>query len=240
MFRAEADGKALTFDLAGLIGMNFVMKDRQTGSRWQQATGECFEGALEGQRLELYPFLLTTWKEWRRRHPDTLALLPEPELADQYQRVARMAQRRRSGGRRGRRLQGVLREDKRLPTHEQVMGLEVGGGHKAYPLEVLKQQAVVEDQVGTEPVLVVYNAPTETTTAFSRRLDGRVLSFQARESSRLQFSDAGTGSVWNSYGECISGELKGWKLEPLIPLPSFWFSWAEFFPETELYTGAGD
>lgn len=236
------DGQALRFDLAGLIGMNFVMKDRQTGSRWQQATGEAFEGPLQGQRLELYPFLLTTWKEWRARHPETLALVPEPHLSAQYQRAARMRKRMRIGGRPpGRRpLRGLLREDDRLPAREQVMGLEVGGGQKAYPLARLKQQPVVNDQVGTEPVLVVYAAGTETTTAFSRRLGGRVLSFRALEASPVQLTDAETGSVWNSYGECVRGELKGQKLAPLIPLPSFWFSWAEFFPQTEVYTGTTD
>ena len=41
------------------------MLDRETGSRWQQATGECFEGPLQGKRLTLVPFLLTTRGEWR-------------------------------------------------------------------------------------------------------------------------------------------------------------------------------
>lgn len=231
------DGRVLTFDLAGLKGSNFLMKDRQTGSVWQQATGECFQGEFKGRQLELYPFLLTTWKEWRRRHPDTLALVPEPRLSGQYQLVAGMIERQRVGT--FRRNRGILREDDRLPTHEQVVGLEVGGAHKAYPFERLKQEAVIHDRVGAEPVLVVYDRATETTTAFSRRFEGRVLKFEVLESAPVQLREKETGSRWNIYGECIGGELKGQRLDVLIPQPSFWFSWAQFFPETDIY-GATD
>jgi len=47
-----------------MVGMNFTFADRETGTRWQQETGEAFEGPLKGSRLEIYPFLITTWKEW--------------------------------------------------------------------------------------------------------------------------------------------------------------------------------
>jgi len=71
-------------DLEGLKGLNFVMRDRQTGSLWQQATGIAFEGPLKGKRLELVDFLLTTWGEWRKLHPDTLAVLPDPKYLNRY------------------------------------------------------------------------------------------------------------------------------------------------------------
>ena len=59
-------------DNAGVVGGNEVFKDRETGSRWQQSSLEAISGPLKGERLELYPFLLTSWEEWRRLHPDTL------------------------------------------------------------------------------------------------------------------------------------------------------------------------
>ncbi len=59
-------GKALVFDTVGLIGGNEVFRDRETGSRWQQSSLEAISGPLKGAHLALYPFLLTTWGEWRR------------------------------------------------------------------------------------------------------------------------------------------------------------------------------
>ena len=56
----------------------------------------------------------------------------------------------------------------------------------------------------------------------------------------MEVMDRETGSKWTPYGECIAGKLKGEKLDPITPLPSFWFSWAEFFPETEVFAAAAN
>jgi uncharacterized protein DUF3179 len=237
VFRADVDGRALTFDLAGLKGSNFVMRDLQTNSEWQQATGEAFTGPLRGKRLAKVPFLITTWGEWRARHPRTLALVPEPEHQSEYARMAQMMARF-SFGRSSE--PASLRKDPRLPAYEQIAGLETGGMQKAYPFSVLRKQSVVNDQVGTTPVLLVYVASIDTITAFSRDLRGHVLTFHAAKPGEAGIMDDQTHSRWTPYGECIEGKLNGGKLEPLIPLPSFWFSWAEFFPTTQIYSaGAG-
>ena len=67
---------------AGVVGGNEVFKDVETGTRWQQSSLEAIEGPLKGDHLELYPFLLTSWEEWLRLHPDTLVLKPLPGYAD--------------------------------------------------------------------------------------------------------------------------------------------------------------
>ena len=82
MFRAEAAGKALQFDNAGVAEGNELFKDRETGSRWQQSSLEAIDGPLKGTHLEIYPFLLTSWGEWHRLHPDTLVLKPLPGYAE--------------------------------------------------------------------------------------------------------------------------------------------------------------
>jgi hypothetical protein len=55
---------------------------RETGSRWQQSTGDAISDPLKGAHLELYPFVWTTWKEWRRRYPITVVLKPLPGYDD--------------------------------------------------------------------------------------------------------------------------------------------------------------
>lgn len=73
------DGKPLNFVLVGTHGYNLVIQDQETQSRWQQATGEAFSGPLQGKRLPLVPFLVTAWGKWRADHPDTRAVVPDPE-----------------------------------------------------------------------------------------------------------------------------------------------------------------
>ena len=67
---------------AGVVGGNEVFKDVETGSRWQQSSLEAISGPLKGEHLQLHPFLLTSWAEWLRLHPDTLVLKPLPGYAD--------------------------------------------------------------------------------------------------------------------------------------------------------------
>jgi hypothetical protein len=120
------------------------------------------------------------------------------------------------------------------------MGIEIGGAHKAYPLALLRKQPVLNDQVGTAAILVVHNESGETTTAFSRVVGGRTLAFhEAKPGAVGILIDEQTHSNWTPYGECRSGKLKGQKLDTIVPLPSFWFAWAEFYPDTQIYSGTG-
>jgi len=90
--------------------------------------------------------------------------------------------------------------------------------------------------VGSAPILVVYAAASDTTTAFARMLNGRALTFRAAGSGTLL--DNETGSKWSFYGECVEGSLKGQKLERVIPQPVSWFAWAEFHPDTDIYAAS--
>ena len=70
--------REVTLGVSGkLIDGNLVMYDRETDSLFQQASGEGFEGALEGQRLqelEEESWGLVRWGQWKSEHPDTLVL----------------------------------------------------------------------------------------------------------------------------------------------------------------------
>jgi hypothetical protein len=237
VFSSEVGGKKFTFELAGNRGNNFFMRDLETNSHWQQIGGDCFEGPMKGQRLTMIPFLYTTWGEWRTQHPDTLVLVPEPAYKEAYDfmnnRIAHFASG--SNNKPGREL--VREQDNRLPNYEQVIGIEVGGGHKAYPVAELRKESVVNDKIGSAPVLLVYAAASDTTTAFSRVLNGRTLTFHPSDAGKI--ADSETASTWNTYGECVAGKLKGQKLDRVIPEPGAWFAWAEFHPDTQVFSAGG-
>ena len=40
--------------------------------------------------------------------------------------------------------------------HEQVLGLSIGGDHRAYPIPYLSQHEIVNDVVGGQPVAVTW------------------------------------------------------------------------------------
>ena len=68
--------------------------------------------------------------------------------------------------------------------------------------------------------------------AFESEVNGQRLTFQYREG---QFVDRETGSVWNEHGSAIAGPLEGIVLERARGHAAFWFAWADFHPETEVY-----
>ena len=240
MFRAQAKGRALQFDTVGVMGGNEVFKDRQTGSRWQQSSLEAIAGPLKGQHLELFPFLLTNWGEWHRAHPDTLVLKPQPGYADRL--AAKNAEIAAGLSGKGAAPAGVLRNDNRLPPKAMVLGLEVDGISKAFPLTALRSARVANEQFGAKPVVIVHQPGSDTTTAFSARLKGQTLRFEAADAQVSAVIDSATHSRWDPYGLCVSGKLRGSQLDTLILEPEYWFAWSEFHPKTSIFAapaGAG-
>ena len=47
--------------------------------------------------------------------------------------------------------------------------------------------------------------------------------------------DKETGSSWNLKGEAFDGALKGKQLKQVPAHNAFWFSWATFWQDTEIY-----
>jgi hypothetical protein len=237
VFRAEANGKALQFDTDELIGGNEVFKDRQTGSHWQQSSAQAISGPLKGTKLAFYPFLLTTWQEWLEQHPDTMVLKPLPGYADRIADMNKILKQGPPGA--GKAPSGAFGHDGRLHPYDVIAGLEVAGDAKAFSISALKKVRVVNDHVGGQPVLIVHQPASDTTTAFVAQINGKTLSFEALDSSVRKLSDAQTHSIWNDYGLCLSGALKGSQLQTLVLEPEFWFAWSEFHPKSELYSLGG-
>jgi hypothetical protein len=233
VFRAEAKGQALHLDNAGVVGGNEVFKDRETGTRWQQSSLEAISGPLKGTHLELYPFLLTNWDEWHRLHPDTLVLKPLPGYADRI--AAKNEQIRQSFSGEGRAPSDVVYRDNRLKPKTMVLGLDVAGESMAFPRAALQEVKVVNERLGGQPVLVVHQPSSDTTTAFVARAGGRTLTFKAANPSATEMTDEQTGSRWNAYGACSAGSMQGVTLEPLILEPEYWFAWSEFHRGTKIY-----
>lgn len=236
VLRAEAKGKALHFDYDSMAGSNEVFKDRETGSKWQQTLSTATSGPLKGTHLEIYPFLLTRWGEWRKQHPDTLVLKPMPGYEERMAAINKFINQ-------GWQLaisnkpapSGAFGHDDRLPAREIVLGLDIGGATKAYPLPALRMEHVVNDRVGKSAVLIVHQAESDTTTAFEAKLNGRILKFQTADGGADRLVDLETHSTWNAYGLCVAGKHKGAQLKQITLEPEFWFAWSEFRPKTAVY-----
>ncbi len=43
------------------------------------------------------------------------------------------------------------------------------------------------------------------------------------------------GSEWNALGEAVAGEVEAKRLEPVVSIDHFWFSWRALRSETRVY-----
>ncbi len=116
-----------------------------------------------------------------------------------------------------------------LSANEPVIGLEINGDARAYPLRILTWHEIVNDVVGGVPVAVTYCPLCNAAIVFDRRLDGRVLEFgttgKLRRSDLVMY-DRQTESWWQQFsGEAIVGALTG---RSLTLLPARLESWERF------------
>ncbi len=229
MYSRRVQDKTLEFGVSGKLLRNaLVMYDRQTDSLWSQFLGVAVEGPLAGEELTYVPARLATWQEWKRAHPDTLALVKGYSGAfDPYNSYYLSS----SAG-----VHGRTELDDRLPTKENVIGVAQGEEAVAYPYRELSQTPVVNDTVGGTPILVVFDPESSSGAVFDRRFDGRALTFRAEEATQVR--DEETGSLWNGLtGEAISGELEGARLRGIQKTTAFWFGWVDYHPDTRVFEG---
>lgn len=165
-FDRRVDDQTLTFAVSGRLYRNdLVMVDRETGSLWPQILGEALHGPLEGTRLDRLDLASTTWRAWRRAHPETQALEP-PEIHPR----ATYASRSHPGYEE---TEEALFErtvtDDRLHPKRRVIGLARDGDAVALPLETLEAGArPTVPLAGTEVELTLEDGLVEIDPADGR------------------------------------------------------------------------
>ncbi len=227
VFDRRINDQVVEFGVSGkLYNSNLVMYDRLTDSLWSEILGKAIVGELTGYELDRIPFDLVKWGNWKTLYPETLILTTDtgyqrPYGTDPYgdyytdPRV----------------LFPIENQDNRLNPKEIIVGFSDDQNRKAYRLADLELVKVVNDEIGEKKLLLLSNSPTMV-RIFDRTINGKTLEFQISDDKLI---DKNTNSEWNVEGVAVEGSLKGSKLTRMVHEPGFWFSWAAFYPNTELY-----
>jgi hypothetical protein len=231
VWAASVDGRKLTFHLAGINNQNFIMRDEETGSWWQQVTGEAILGPLKGRRLDAVFHDELTFATWKREKPQGRVLRPDARVAQAGRYAPANWEERTAKAPVATNLQ-----DPQLPPRTLVAGITVNGKSKAYPMTAVEQQSPIVDTIGGVPVLVVLGDDKKSVRAFERSLDGRKLEFFLKpDVTPLRMVDTETGSEWDFSGRAVSGALNGRQLTKILVLNDYWFDWKTYHMETEIY-----
>jgi hypothetical protein len=167
------NGRVLHFYLAGINNQNFLMRDKETGTWWQQITGKAISGPLKGASLELVLSDELTFGEWKSELAEgsaagkVLAEVPkytkeydsnwEPEVAKYPTPIS---------------FPGTA-----LKSRDVIVGLEIAGPGRAYPWETLVKQSPVIDHVNGTPLLVAVGPDGKSFRVFISRIDGKDAEF---------------------------------------------------------------
>ena len=71
MWDRAVDGRILRFRLVGVNNQNLLLVDEETGSWWQQITGECILGPLKGQAAAQDRSDEVSLATWRAEQPES-------------------------------------------------------------------------------------------------------------------------------------------------------------------------
>jgi hypothetical protein len=228
----DVAGLRLTFHLAGINNQNFIMRDEETGSYWQQITGAAISGPLKGDHLTLVFSDELTLGAWKLEEPQGTALEDVPEFISGYAR--------RNWDVRMQLNPTVLDfPEHGLKSRDLMLGIQAFGASRAFLYDQVLQEKVVKDHVGSEPVLLVVGPDDQSVRAFRGRIPGveGTPGFYRIEGSPTGafLMDDAVGSEWNFQGCATSGKAKGSCLEPIPMLKDYWFDWRNYNPKTTVY-----
>jgi hypothetical protein len=227
VYAREIDDREFSFGVSGKLIRNvLVMYDRETESLWSQLLGEAVSGEMQGTSLEFLPAWHTTWAQWKEMHPETLALRKNSRSSrDPYQGYYA------SGS------AGVIGEtfiDDRLFSKEFVIGVALDEDAIAYPFRVLSAEPVVNDTVGDQDLLVVFDQERASGIVYDRQVGDQSLNFSPATEGRI--ADSETGTLWDAFsGIAIEGPLSGESLKRIKSTVVFWFGWKDFYRDTLVY-----
>lgn len=229
----------LRFHLAGINNQNFLMRDEQTGTYWQQITGLAVSGPLAGHRLELVSSDELTFALWRSEQRDGTVLNDVPRYVAEYAPEnwdVRMAKAPTV----------ISYAQAGLKPRDLMLGVHASAASRAFLYAAVLKERLIQDWIGSEPIMLVVGRDNRSVRVFKRRIDNVAgtpdfYRIEANDQSAngkdapALFMDSLTGSEWNFQGCAIAGKVKGTCLDHVDSIKDYWFDWRNYNPETTVF-----
>jgi hypothetical protein len=252
-FERTLDGTVHDFGVSGNLRFSdMVMYDRQTETWWQQATGKGIVGDLTGAKLEFLPSQLIGLDQFAEAYPDGQVLSRDTGHGRDYGRNPYVGYD--AIDQQPFLFDGVT--DGRMAPKARVvtLGEQDSTSPISIPYSELRQAGVANVDFEGQPVVAMWapgalsaldqgyiddSEDVGATGVFSADVDGQTLTFSRAGDEDAPITDAETGSTWNITGHAIEGPLAGTALTPISHGDHFWFAWAAFVPQTQIWTTDG-
>ena len=125
-----------------------------------------------------------------------------------------------------------------LQPNDRILGIEIDGIARAYPISILNWHEIVNDQINDKNFAVTFCPLCGTGVAFSSKVAGKVTAFGVSGllyNSDVLLYDRNTESLWSQImGEAIAGKMLGEKLNPIPINHTTWRDWLAQHPDTKV------
>jgi len=230
-YHSVIGGKLVRFGTSGLLyRSNKLMFDEDTRSLWSTLEGKPVLGPLVNSGLTLHPesVVTTTWREWKREHPDTAVLSIDTGFRRNYSE----GEAYRDYFATDRLMFQVSRPDQRLKNKAEVVVLRPTSAEQEVPVaisvDLLKRQPVFHFEAAGQHFVVV------TTPAGANRV------YRAGEHKFDKVVPEGIvvgrdGERWRVTEEALVSQSQPERRLARQPAQrAFWFGWHAQFPSTIL------
>jgi len=233
------NGTTVNFRVTGLLyNSNTILSEFETFTDWSQILRKGIRGDLSETKLKDFQVLEMKWAKWKQLFPDSDVLNQNTSYNRPY----------------GTYPYGDYRIDStkiffNLPhdldslnniffLKEKMLGVKVANIVKGYRLRSFLSAgfSLIEDEVNGEPIIIIGNPIAEFMVAYSaKNQNGQRRKFELQETEKEVLIVDEAGRQWSIFGTAIeNNQLPLGKLESNI---AYWFSWATFYPEIEIFQG---
>jgi hypothetical protein len=218
IFEPIVNGKPETFRLVGMDHFNAMFEDQTTKSWWRQANGESLIGKLKGTLLPELDAQQMSLQKWLTLYPHSKIMQADANYNETYEKMKKYELGHGNSD---------LTKTDSLSWKDKswVVGIKIRDASKAFDWNRLKNERIINDKVGHQPIVLVLAADNKSFVAFERT------SFFQK--IRLRNDSLVVGK--NVYDMKGISEDKSTSLKKINAYQEFWHSWKTFHPETQKY-----
>ena len=123
-----------------------------------------------------------------------------------------------------------------LKESDRVLGIEIKGVAKAYPIKILNWHEIVNDKISGKNIVVTFCPLCGTGMVFDATIRGQEMSFGVSGllyQSDMLLYDHKTESLWSQIkSEAVAGTMTGAKLKLISSTHTTWKQWRKLHPKT--------
>ena len=224
------NNKETTFGVSGLLyNSNLLPYDRLTGSNWSQIGLVCVNGQLISSTPEILSLIEMPWGKWKELFPESRVVSTSTGYSRSYGRYPYNDYRTSSWL-----IFPANPTDDRLHEKERVLGIIKNDKLRVYRFNSFgTTMGVILDEFEGE-MIAVAGLRDQYMVAFSTQMeDGVIMNLEASGAEGMLTDQE--GNLWNLFGEAVSGPRKDQQLPLVTAFMGYWFSFAAFYPDPEIY-----